>query len=106
MKEIPNLNYINQLAKNDLILRNRLLTVLKNEFPTEVQNYKAHVLQSNFLEMSECVHKLKHKIGLLGLEKAYYMASDFEEQLKNGSAALHADFDQVLKNIDSFLKQL
>jgi hypothetical protein len=106
MKEVPNLNYINQLAKDDEALRNRLLMVMINEFPTEVQNYETQCLQSNLLKMAECVHKLKHKIGILGLENAYHMTALFEEQLKNGSTELQVNFEIVLKNIDSFLKEL
>jgi HPt (histidine-containing phosphotransfer) domain-containing protein len=106
MKEVPNLNYINQLAKHDAVLKNRLIMVLINEFPTEVQNYETQALQSDLLKMSECVHKLKHKIGILGLENAYHMAATFEEQLKNGTAELQVNFENVLKNIGSFLKEL
>jgi HPt (histidine-containing phosphotransfer) domain-containing protein len=106
MKEVPNLEYINQLAKDDEVLRNRLLMVLTNEFPIEVQNYETYCLQSDFLKMSECVHKLKHKIGILGLENAYHIAAQFEDQLKNGSAELQVSFEKTLKNIDYFLKEL
>lgn len=106
MKEVPNLNYINQLAKDDEVLRKRLLMVLINEFPTEVQNYENQCLLSDLLKMAECVHKLKHKIGILGLENAYHMTALFEEQLKNGSMELQGNFEIVLKNIDSFLKEL
>lgn len=106
MKETPNLTYIEQLADGQTALRERLLRVLKSEFPEEVQTYYRGVQKADFFQTAEIVHKLKHKFALLGLEKAYEMAVNYEEQLRKGSADLQSDFEDVLRIIDAFLKNL
>jgi hypothetical protein len=35
------------------------------------------------LQMAQSVHKLKHKISILGLEKSCYLAEEYESNLKN-----------------------
>jgi hypothetical protein len=46
--------------------------------------------------MAQSVHKLKHKISILGLEKSY-LAEEYESNLKNNSTNLHSDFESILK---------
>ena len=106
MKEIPNLDYINQLSKTNLELKNRLISVLKKEFPEEVKMYETNMNTYNFKEAAENVHKLKHKIALLGLEKGYEITRNFEEQLKEDSNEGQSDFDKILININTFLNKL
>lgn len=106
MKEIPNLEYINQLSKTNLELKNRLISVLKTEFPKEVKIYEINMTTYNFKEAAENVHKLKHKVALLGLEKGYDITRNFEEQLKKDSNEGQSDFEAILMNIKSFLNKL
>lgn len=103
MKEIPNLEYVDQLSKTNLELRNRLISVLKTEFPQEVKIYETNMANHNFKEAAENVHKLKHKIALLGLEKGYDITRNFEEQLKKGRNESQADFEEILIRIKTFL---
>ena len=44
---------------------------------------------------AESVHKLKHKISILGLNKSYYIAEKFEDNLKDNSTELQSDFDAI-----------
>jgi hypothetical protein len=37
---------------------------------------------TNFLDAAQSVHKLKHKISILGLEKSYYIVEEYESDLK------------------------
>ena len=37
MDEVPNLNYIDQLANGDLAIKKRLIDVIQSEFPEEVK---------------------------------------------------------------------
>ncbi|MBS7787188.1 Hpt domain-containing protein [Flavobacterium sp. CYK-55] len=106
MKEVPNLSYIDQLAHENPLLRERLIGIIKDEFPTEVQKYKLENHQSDYFLMSESVHKLKHKFALLGLEKGYHLAADFEDELRAGSKNLQSDFEDVLKVIELFLSKI
>ena len=52
------------------------------------------------------MHKLKHKISILGLEKSYDIAVAYEENLIEGNTKGKEDFDKILANITSFLTTL
>ncbi|KAB1156812.1 Hpt domain-containing protein [Flavobacterium luteum] len=106
MKEIPNLEYINQLSKANLELKKRLITVLKTEFPNEVKIYETNMASYHYKEAAENVHKLKHKIALLGLEKGYDITRNFEEQLKKDRNESQGEFEKILINIKIFLDKL
>jgi hypothetical protein len=56
--------------------------------------------------MAQSVHKLKHKISILGLEKSCYLAEEYESNLKNNSTNLHSDFESILKNMQDFINLL
>ena len=49
------------------------------------------------------VHKIKHKISLLGLEAGFVIASEFEKDLKKGNITLHKDFLEILTKIHVYL---
>jgi hypothetical protein len=103
MKEEPNFIYLNQLSAGEQAVKDRLLSVLKEEFATEYEDYKANISNSNLLFASEIVHKIRHKIGFLGMEKAYDLTSDYEKNLKNNSLALKEEFETVLGIINAFI---
>jgi hypothetical protein len=51
---------------------------------------------TNFLEAAQSVHKLKHKI-YTRFRKSYYIAEEYESDLKNNSTNLAVDFENILK---------
>ena len=51
------------------------------------------------------VHKLKHKISILGLDKSYEIASAFENDLLKGNKSLNQEFKSILINITNYLQQ-
>jgi hypothetical protein len=51
------------------------------------------------------VHKLKHKISLLGLEESYELASQHELNLVEGNNNLHENFE-ILNTMERFLNEL
>lgn len=106
MQEQPNLDYINQLSKSNLDLKNRLISVLKSEFPEEVKVYETNMNTYNYQEAAENVHKLKHKVALLGLEQGNDITRNFEEQLRNDRNEGQNDFEEILVNIKFFLNKL
>lgn len=105
MNEQPNLDYIEKLADGDSAIKQRLLLVLKHEFPLEVAKYKANIASSNYLQASENVHKIKHKIGLLGLENSYYLSQIYEKNLRNNLNTNQVDFEQIVTTLEIFLKR-
>ncbi|MGB5419911.1 Hpt domain-containing protein [Algibacter sp.] len=106
IKETPNLNYIEQLSGDDMSFQNKLIAVIKREFPEEKALYLNNIKSNNFIKASENVHKLKHKISILGLEKSYEVAANFEDKLLENSAEGKAEFEIILKIITNFLATL
>ncbi|MFV8358006.1 Hpt domain-containing protein, partial [Flavobacterium sp. XS1P32] len=104
--EQPNLNYINELSGDNLEFRTKLIGILKKELPKEIIGYSGEMENTNFLEAAQSVHKLKHKISILGLEKSYYIAEEYESDLKNNSTNLAVDFENILKIMQEFVNRL
>jgi HPt (histidine-containing phosphotransfer) domain-containing protein len=55
---------------------------------------------------SNNVHKLKHKISLLGLEESYALANQHELNLKEGNNTLHNNFSAILDTMAQFLDEV
>jgi HPt (histidine-containing phosphotransfer) domain-containing protein len=69
-------------------------------------NYTENISIPNYEEASEAVHKLKHKIGILGLENSYQIAGRFEQNLRNHNLENQREFEVILKNITNFIQKL
>ena len=104
--EQPNLNQIELLAGNDVVFKTQLLQVIQKEFPAEKQFYEDCVLSKDNKKTAEIVHKLKHKISILGLEKGYEIAVHYENALRENQDSFKQDFEQVLLSISKFLEML
>ena len=104
--ETPNLIYINNLSGNDEVFKSKLISIVKNEFPQEKAMYEASLASENFKQTAENVHKLKHKISILGLEKSYDIAVEFENNLLEGNTSLREQFESILNNITKYLTTL
>lgn len=104
--EKPNFSYIDNLSGGDEEFKKQLLGVLKNEFPKEKEQYFNHINESDYKAAASDVHKIKHKISILGLEKSHEIASKYEENLKNNSLDLSKDFKNILDVISEFLNSI
>ncbi|MFI1743402.1 Hpt domain-containing protein [Thalassobellus sediminis] len=104
--EQPNLSYIHALSGGDKAFEEKLVSIIKTEFPEEKSIYFKHIKSANFKESAEIVHKLKHKISILGLEKSYEVAASFEDNLKENSSVGKEDFENILNAITTFLATL
>ncbi|WP_166385742.1 MULTISPECIES: Hpt domain-containing protein [unclassified Polaribacter] len=102
--EEPNLNYIKELSGGDKEFEESILIVLKNEFPEEFLLFNEDFKNKEYAEAADKVHKLKHKISILGLKKGFELASRFELDLKNNETKLYNDFVNVLNKIHVYLK--
>ena len=60
----------------------------------------------NFKLCAENVHKIKHKISILGLEKSYEIAERYENNLREGNSALQDKFSDILNNVTNYLNKL
>ena len=104
--EQPNLEYINQLARGDESIKNELINVIKTEFPEEKKEYYDSLENKEFRKIEENVHKLKHKISILGLEKSYEIANEFEHNLRELSLEKKQDFENILKAISDYIETI
>lgn len=102
----PNTSYLDQLCGDDEVFRAKLIAIIKQELPLEIADYKDNLQQGNFKKTAESVHKLKHKVSILGLEKIYYLAEQFEEDLKEGSITLQNEFEKTLVQMQDFVNNL
>lgn len=104
--ETPNLDYINQLAREDETIKNELISVIKTEFPTEKAEYYDSLKNKEFKKIEENVHRLKHKISILGLVNSYNTANLYEHNLREHSLEGEKDFDQILHTITDFIETI
>ena len=104
--EQPNLNYIDELAGNDNVFRSKLIETIKKELPGEVAFYKENLLNNHLKTAAGGVHKLKHKIAVLGLEKSYIQAEKFEAELLEGNTNAAAEFENILNCLLDFTASL
>lgn len=104
--EQPNSEYINQLSGDNEEFKAKIIGILKKELPEEVAFYENQVQTKNYKLAAESVHKLKHKVSILGLEKSYYIAEEYEENLKANSTNLQFDFEKILKMMQDFVAKL
>ncbi|MFK8058776.1 MAG: Hpt domain-containing protein [Polaribacter sp.] len=104
--EQPNLEYINQLARGDKSIEKTLIDVIKTEFPEEKKDYFDSIDKKYFKKIEENVHRLKHKISILGLEKSYGIANEFEHNLREHSLKKQEDFEKILAAISEYIETI
>ena len=104
MNEIPNLNYVAQLDDEDMEFQEKFIQILKTEFPHEMALYHQHIMQNDSLAASHDVHKIKHKINIIGLDRSYALASRYEEELRDGKTDMRSQFDSVLNVMENYIK--
>ncbi|MDP5081953.1 MAG: Hpt domain-containing protein [Winogradskyella sp.] len=104
--EQPNLSYIHSMSGGDKAFEQKLIGIIKAEFPIEKQVYFDNITAKNYKLTAENVHKLKHKISILGLEKSYETAVAFENNLIEGHIKLQNEFESILKIMTNYLQQL
>ena len=106
MIEKPNLNYLKEISGGDVVFEQKMIEIVKKELPEEIKSYEFFLNEYNFIQAAEIVHKIKHKISILGLEKSYQTAIDFEEDLKRQELTLQLEFEQILNSMVNFVKDL
>lgn len=103
--ETPNLSYIDKLSGGDAGFRVQIIDVLKQELPEEIDNYYQHMANNNLDGASQFVHRLKHKMSILGLEESYEITNTYENEMKNsGNLEKKAYFEEVLTVMKNFVE--
>ena len=101
--EEPNLSFIKEIAGDDISFQNSILDILRKEFPTEVEDYNRNFSKKKYEEASKDVHKIKHKVSLLALNKGLEIATEYENQLLERNIELHNSFIEILNKIHVYL---
>ena len=102
----PNLNYINEISDNDTVFKNKLISIIKREFPLEKEEFLSNYNTNQYILAGENVHKLKHKINMFGLKKGYEIAIKFENELNDEKFDSYEDFIVILDLIDNYLNKI
>jgi|AntRauMFilla1563_2_1112583.scaffolds.fasta_scaffold05251_4 HPt (histidine-containing phosphotransfer) domain-containing protein len=103
--EQPNLSFIKELSGDDSEFEASILDIIKIEFPQEVELFKHNFQLENYDEAASNVHKIKHKIGLLGMQEGTTTATEFELALRNGNIELRDVFLEIIDKIDVYLSE-
>ena len=101
--EQPNLSYIQSMSGGDKAFEAKLIAIIKKEFPEEKAVYFKNIKENNFKAAAKNVHKLKHKISILGLVKGYDVATNYEDNLINGNTNGRDAFETILQIMTNFL---
>ena len=104
--EQPNLSYIHSMSGGDKAFERKLIAIIKLEFPEEKAVYFKNITAGNYKLTAQNVHKLKHKISILGLQKGYEIAVAFENNLIEGHKNLQEEFESILTSMTNYLKEL
>lgn len=106
MAEIPNLDYIKEISGGNEEFEKKFLSIIQTEFPKEKEDYNDFLKSGQLEESAKVVHKIKHKLGILGLSGGYKMAIQYEEDLKIGNIALKDNFEEVLSVVEEFILKI
>lgn len=106
MTEQPNLDYIKEISGGNEEFEKKFLTIIQTEFPKEKKDYLENLEGDNLEESAKIVHKIKHKLGILGLTAGYKLAVKYEEDLKYGNTNLKDEFNQILQSIEEFILKI
>lgn len=102
----PNLTYLHDIAPDDPGFRQRMLAILKNEFPVELQNYLQAISSRDWQSAVRYIHKIKHKFGVLGMPEAYELCQKLETDLDGGDDSLHETVLGHLRRAEAYLKRV
>ncbi|MCW5518596.1 Hpt domain-containing protein [Aureitalea sp. L0-47] len=83
-----------------------MIRIIKTELPKEIDTYESQLKEGDFLSAAQSVHKLKHKISILGMTWAYDLAVKYEEDLKKSQTRLEQSFKDVLQLMSRFVNEL
>ncbi|TAI47163.1 Hpt domain-containing protein [Flagellimonas allohymeniacidonis] len=104
--ELPNLDYIKEISGGNEDFEKKFLSIIQNEFPKEKNEYLENLEREDLEESAKIVHKIKHKLGILGLQQGYRLAIKYEEDLKYGNTNLKSDFHEVLHTVEEFILKI
>lgn len=100
------MQYLEDLAGEDAAFKQQFIAIIKAELPVEIQQYHANLNKNDLKAASEDVHKIKHKVNILGLTESYELASTHEEELRQGNSTSTYDFSGILELMQEYIKTI
>ena len=94
-----------QIAGGDMLFVKEILQVIHDELPVEILAYQQSINNIAFAEAASNVHKIKHKIAILGMDEGVILATIYENQLKKGNRNLENAFQDLLSDMTIFINQ-
>ena len=104
--EHPNLDYIKEISGGNEVFEKKFLNIIQTEFPKEKEEYMENLESEKLDESAKIVHKIKHKLGILGLQEGYRLAIKYEEDLKYGDTKLKDEFNEILTSVEEFISNI
>ncbi len=104
--EAPNLSYVKKLSKGDLEFEKNILGIVKEELQSEIDNYYNYLKEKNYTKTKVFVHRIKHKMSILGLEKSYEITNTFENSIKTLNFKNQGYFEKMLPVMLNYLEKL
>ena len=104
--EKPDLTYLKSLSGGDQMFELKIFNVIREEFPNEYNEYVQNIENELFLKAAENVHKIKHKISILGLKETYALAEKHEKLLKSANNTLVNEFDVALNRLTDYINKI
>ncbi|TVZ56426.1 hypothetical protein OD91_1711 [Lutibacter sp. Hel_I_33_5] len=104
--EEPNLSYIKTISKGDFDFEKKIITIIKEELFTEIDDYYRFFKESDLKKTKEIVHRIKHKMVILGLEKSYELTNDFENSLREEKIINQKYFESMLPLMKNYINKL
>lgn len=99
----PNFNYLTQLANGDTEFFEELKEVMIGELSEERIEYNKMLACGNLKEAASAIHKIKHKVGILGMENGYKEFEAYEHALRGGQKIESPKIEKILNIIFIFL---
>ena len=101
--ETPNHKYIYELSRGDKAFAENLIEILRTELTEDIDMYLSAMSKKDYLDAKLYVHRIKHKMGILGLETSYKRANDFESGLRESKLEEQLYFESMLPIMTEFL---
>lgn len=107
--ELPSLSYLKFLSNGNKNFAIKLLQILKDELPEELDSYNKALKSKNHFRAAEIVHKINHKIAFFQMEQSSLLATEHELALREGKLNYQEYFlgivTKILKFIPEFIEE-
>lgn len=104
--EKPNIEYIIKLSRNDELIKQKFINIIKFELPIDIDAYYVSLHLKRWTQTKECIHKLKNKIAIFGLEESYHLADEYEKSDLTNRKDLQIPFEKTLTLMQHYVSCL